>query len=376
MKLPRLLGATILLVIAAAALSSCGGVVKPQGWAAPTFDSDSLYYYPDKDRLAAIPLLSDPLSQSWKFPNSNLANQKDLKPEATYGEPVRDGARLYVAAYAEGLFALNAADGSTTWGPKEVKGHILDGPTLAAGRLFVATDEGYLYAFDPATGNRATGWAEPKKLDNGIWAAPAGVGDSIVVATMGGRVTSLAVTDGAQRWEFETEGAIASLTLLGEDRLFVPTLSGKVFILDAGSGAIISGPFQASDWVWNTPAFKDGIAYFGDLAGDVYALDITTGKVKWTYSTGHKVKSGPAIVDDVLVLADREPVVHFIKLADGAVLNTVPLLGVGTIRADVTVGPANTRFAGKAIIATTRGKLFQATPNGQVVEVPVAAVPK
>ncbi len=376
MKLPRLLGAAILLVVAAAALSSCGGVVKPQGWAAPTFDSDSLYYYPDKDRLAAIPLLSDPLSQSWQFPNSNLANQKDLNPEATYGEPVRDGDRLYVAAYAAGLFALNPATGSITWGPKELKGHVLDGPTLAGGRLFVATDEGYLYAFDPATGNPATGWAQPKKVDGGIWAAPVGVGDSVVVATMGGKVRSLAVADGATRWEFETESAIASLSLLGDNRLFVPTLSKKVFILDTGTGTPVSGPFQASDWVWNTPAFKDGIAYFGDLSGEVYALDITTGKTKWTYSAGQKVKSGPAIVDDVLVLADREPVVHFIKLADGALQNTVPLAGVGTIRADVTVGPANTRFAGKAIIATTKGKLFQATPNGQVVEIPVAAVPK
>ncbi|MBI5949942.1 MAG: PQQ-binding-like beta-propeller repeat protein [Chloroflexi bacterium] len=376
MKPPRLIGAALLLVLAAAVLSACGGVVNPQGWAAPTFDSDSLYYYPGKERLVAVPLLSDPLAQAWQFPNSAFANQKDLNPEATYGEPVRDGDRLYVAAYDEGVFALNPADGSIAWGPKELKGHVLDGTTLAGGRLFVGTDEGYLYAFDPATGNPAAGWQEPKKLGSGIWASPVGVGDTVVVATMGGKVRALAMADGATRWEFKVEGAIASLTALGENRLFVPTLSKKVIILDATSGVVVSGPFQATDWVWNTPAFKDGIAYFGDLSGDVYALDITSGQAKWTYSAGHKVKSGPAIVGDVLVIADREPVVHFLKLGDGTLQNTVPLADVGTIRANVVAGPAGTRFEGKAIIATTKGRLFQATPNGQVVEIPIAAVPK
>lgn len=77
-----------------------------------------------------------------------------------------------------------------------------------------------------------------------------------------------------------------------------------------------------------------------DFGGHVYGLDITTGTATPLWPTpatlkGERVKAGAAIVDDVLVVADRKPVVTFINASDGSVLNAVPLTDGDTVRADV-----------------------------------------
>lgn len=86
---------------------------------------------------------------------------------------------------------------------------------------------------------------------------------------------------------------------------------------------------------------------------------------------GERIKAGAAVVDDVLVVADRKPVVTFIKASTGEVLNRVPIDGAGTIRANVTVE------GDSVYIVTTKGRLFRANPkNYSVVEIEVSGVKK
>jgi len=83
------------------------------------------------------------------------------------------------------------------------------------------------------------------------------------------------------------------------------------------------------------------------------------------------VKASPVLIDGVLVLADRAPVVHFIDASNGTAYNTVPIEGAGTIRAGLTAA------GGKAYIATTEGKLFVADPvKRSVVQIGVSEAAK
>ena len=41
--------------------------------------------------------------------------------------------------------------------------------------------------------------------------------------------------------------------------------------------------FNAKDTVTATPAVVDGVAYVGDWSGNFYAIDVKTGKPRWTY---------------------------------------------------------------------------------------------
>src|SRR2546429_1363475 len=41
--------------------------------------------------------------------------------------------------------------------------------------------------------------------------------------------------------------------------------------------------FNAKDTVTATPTIVDGVAYVGDWSGNFYAIDVKTGKPRWTY---------------------------------------------------------------------------------------------
>jgi outer membrane protein assembly factor BamB len=111
--------------------------------------------------------------------------------------------------------------------------------------------------------------------------------------------------------------------------------------------------------------------YFGDFDGIVRAFDITSGAPVWSASVGHKIKAAPALVGDMLVVADRGPGVTFLDATTGQQQgNRVPLTDAGTVRSSLVA------YEGGAFILTTNGKLFRAEPERlAVVQVPIAGAP-
>jgi outer membrane protein assembly factor BamB len=377
-KNPRRYAAGLLLAGIALLASACGGIVNPQGWASPALDGPNAYYLQAKDKLAATNLGAEgnpPLL--WTFPDKNrFPDQKDVKLDALYGKPIVDGDTVYLATYKGEAFAIRTADGSLRWQLTGLEGSVIGGPTLAGDLLAFGTTQGRLYVVKKADHSAAPGWpANGLKLADGIWAQPVAKDGVLYVATMGGDVFAFDLKDGSQKhWAkpFHVSGAIADLALLDDSHLFVPSLNKQVYIVDIATGQAPKGGFHASDWVWTKPAFRDNVAYFGDFSGAVYALNITTNEELWHFKASNKVKSAPVIIEDTVVVADRKPIVHFLSARNGSVLNSVPILDNGTVRADVSLS-----LDGKtALVSTTNGKLFRADPKSvSVVQIAVGSPP-
>jgi len=369
---PRALAAAPLFLLFALFAASCVGTENPQGWAAPVFDANSVYFLQAKDRLAAAPASNEANTTiTWSFPDKNNTADKDVKLQAVYGDPVISGDRLYFSSYSGGVFALNKADGRPAWRMKdEIQGNLVSGVAVSGDLLAFGTTEGRLYVVNKSDKSPAKGWpAAGIDYSSGIWATPVIKGDTVYVATMGGEVHALDLANASERWAkpFRASGAVAALSLLTDDALFVPGLNKHVYLLNPADGAVKSD-FRADDWVWTLPAFdKDrNLAYFGDFSGKLYALDITTGKEAWSSALDSaRIKSAPAIVNNVLVVGDRKPVVHFLDLKDnGKRLNQVPLTSLGSIQAGITA------HDGAAYITTTSGKLLRAdATNYSVTEI-------
>jgi outer membrane protein assembly factor BamB len=192
---------------------------------------------------------------------------------------------------------------------------------------------------------------------------------------MAGELWAYDIASGQPKWDqpFEASGAIADLALIDEDRLFVPSLDNKVYLVETATGAQLGDAFVADDWIWTRPAFANGVAYFGDFSGKVYALDISgDGPVPadgWAapYDTGTRIKAAPVVIGDTLVIATRDPEIHFVDITNARPLNRVPIEGAGTVRAGLL------EYDGMAIIATTKGRLFLADPEAwRVVPLEVA----
>jgi outer membrane protein assembly factor BamB len=359
-------------------LSSCVSVLSPTGWTPVTFDGDTAYLTTSKGRISALAMSGDSATAKWTFPDKDNSEDKKLKTRAIYGAPIIEDDRVYIATFEGGVFALDKATGRPTWPNPEEAGEGIDGDIaggLAASDdfLFFGTTEGRLYAIKKSDGTPAPGWEKPKSFDGGIWASPVVSGESVFVATMKGEVHAVSVADGSQRWEpFRSDGAIAELQLLENDLLFAPSVNHHTYLIRTANGEL-AGEYEADDWVWSTAASNNGRIFFGDFGGTVHGVDITP-KVTpaWEASVeDERVRAGAVVINGVVVVADRKPVVTFFDAANGTVLNRVPILDSGTVRADLT------EKDGSAYVATTSGKLFRAEPDSRrVVEIQLSGVKK
>jgi outer membrane protein assembly factor BamB len=369
---PRSVAAGLIVVVFALLATACGGIKNPEGWASPVGQDSTIYYFPKKDRVAALSVEGGLATETWTFPAPNREDQKDLKFKAVY-DAASDGTTLYFGSWDGRVLALDGASGEVRWTLKsEIQGGIVGGPIIAGDYIAFGTTDGRVYVRQRTTGSTAPGWPD-RGIDFpvGVWAAPVYHDGTLYIATMGGEVWAYDIATATPTWPepFKTTGAIADLAFIEGGRLFVPSFNKKVYVLDAATGREIAQPFAASDWIWSRPAVADGTIYFGDFSGKVYALDITTLTPKWPapYDSGASVKAAPVVIGDTLVVANRDPEVHFINTATGQRLNMVPLNDAGTVRASLV------EYDGKALVATTKGRLFLADPERWAVT-PLAVV--
>ncbi len=63
---------------------------------------------------------------------------------------------------------------------------------------------------------------------------------------------------------------------------------------------------NAGSAIESSPIIVDGIDYFGDAAGEMYALDLHTHQLKWRKYLGAKITSSAAISDGRLFIGDYD----------------------------------------------------------------------
>ena len=158
-------------------------------------------------------------------------------------------------------------------------------PAVTATRVFVGSGDSTLYALDRASGKPV--W----QFTSGgpVHSSPAVARGLVVAATLGGRIFAVTESSGALRWSIQT-GA---------------TLPKNIS--------------PAGDWDFyvSSPVVVDQTIVIGAGDGNVYALDLTTGKERWRVKTGGKVRATPSVKDGIVVVGGWDGRVYAIELATG-----------------------------------------------------------
>ena len=209
-------------------------------------------------------------------------------------------------------------------------------PVVAAGRVFVGSQNGHVYALDAKTGCTYWDFSAHAAVRGAITVArrPGGTGYAAYFGDMAANVYAVDASTGQEIWRRRVdEHQIARLTgsiTVHEDRLYVPissleeasggnpkyeccTFSGAVAKLDAGTGAVVwktrvldepkpigSSPSGVRAWgpsgasIWNAPTIDlkrrtvysaTGNQYTGperEVGDAVVAFDMDSGALKWT----------------------------------------------------------------------------------------------
>jgi len=76
--------------------------------------------------------------------------------------------------------------------------------------------------------------------------------------------------------------------------------------------------YDAGDVIDSSAAIADGVVYVGGGAGDLLALDLASGELRWKYTTENLIgESSPAVSADTVYIGDLGGVVHAVGAKDG-----------------------------------------------------------
>jgi eukaryotic-like serine/threonine-protein kinase len=81
--------------------------------------------------------------------------------------------------------------------------------------------------------------------------------------------------------------------------------------------------YDAGDVIDSSAAIADGVVYVGGGNGDLIALDLASGTLRWKYTTGNLIgESSPAVSSDAVYIGDLGGIVHAVNTRDGKALWT------------------------------------------------------
>jgi outer membrane protein assembly factor BamB len=155
-------------------------------------------------------------------------------------------------------------------------------PAIGYGRLYLANASGVLAAYGTRNGRRA--WIFP--THRCVAASPA-VAKGIVYETFLNRPPCNASN--------VTDGELVAVRVGHGDLVWRKTI----------------GPSESS------PLVANGLVYVGDWRGKVYAFDARTGRLRWTFTTGGRVKGGVALAGNRVYVGSYDHHVYALDARTG-----------------------------------------------------------
>ncbi len=211
--------------------------------------------------------------------------------------PVLADGIVYFGSGDTNVYALDAASGQLKW--KFKTGDVVHAsPALADGKLYIGSWDSYFYALDAKSGKELWRFktGEDAEIHNQVGIqSSAAISDGIVY--FGCRDSNFYAVDaatGKERWRFNNKGSwVIGSPAVGNGKVYFGTSDTALFYaLDAKSGAqLFSLGFHG--WpLFSSPALTADRAYLGSHEGKLFAIDLNTQKLAWTFATDGSKKNG------------------------------------------------------------------------------------
>jgi len=128
-----------------------------------------------------------------------------------------------------------------------------------------------------------------------------------------------------EAWKFQTGGKVKSSPVMAGGIVYAGSDSGKLYALELETGkekwsAEVTveekNPLKVK-WIRSAPAVADGIVVCGADDGVMRAFDAKIGKPKWQFRTAAQIRSSPAIIGDRVVFGSWDGHCYCVRLSDG-----------------------------------------------------------
>ncbi len=232
------------------------------------------------DALAVKP----PFSIRWHFKAEHLLEYS----------PIYVGGQLFGINNSGLAFAIRADRGKARW--KRQIAHLnASAPAYSGGNLYYANlDPGQVVALAAADGHQI--WRHP--LPGRTESSPLVVGNKVIVGCECNTVYALDKATGKTLWERHVNGAVKASPAYSNGIVYVGDYGGELNAIRVNDGSIKwqtgsqGTSFGRSGQFYATAAVAFGRVYVGNTDGRMYSFDQQTGRLLWSHSTSNYVYAG------------------------------------------------------------------------------------
>ncbi|RME28945.1 MAG: hypothetical protein D6798_01245 [Deltaproteobacteria bacterium] len=308
----------------------------------PSLSDDLVYVGIDDGILRALDRATGALV--WEFRTraaDDEAQREDSEHRGIHGTPAVADGRVFIGAYDGWIYALDAADGSLLW-DRHLGDSIGASPVLYQGHVLMAVEygapDGRVFVLRQSDGRKV--YVTPRLGDHphsSVTVDP--TRGWFFVGANNGRFSAFDLVEEQLVWEFQMPegGEIKSTAAIFEDTVLVTSWDDRLHALDIDTGRERFS-FQTLADTMSSPSVLDGMAVFGSHDGRVYAIDADPAhdyaddqdRELWHHATDGWVLSSATIVEDagVALIGSNDGTLRMLDLADGSLAWSVRLDGV------------------------------------------------
>jgi outer membrane protein assembly factor BamB len=166
-------------------------------------------------------------------------------------------------------------------------GKVASSPAVVDGKVYIGSEDHKWYCLDAYTGSKIWDFTTNYK----VGASAAVVDGRVYTGADDGNIYCLDANTGTKIWEAYAGGLFKHIMMPQElqsrsspivvgDRLYAGALDGKVYCLDTSDGHEL-WTYTTGDPIGGSPAYSDGVIYIASTDTYMYALDATSGTLKW-----------------------------------------------------------------------------------------------
>ena len=242
---------------------------------------------------------------------------------ATTGGPVKSSAaiaagRVFVGSNDGKLHALALVDGKEIWATA-LGGPIESSPLVLGDLVCVGSSDGQLYAVAAASGEVRWKYATGDRILGAPIAArlPGGAGEIVVVGSYDAKVHAVDAATGAARWTFDTDNYVNGAPAVAGGRVVFGGCDGKIHALQLADGQP-AREIDAGAYIAGSVAVHGDLAWAGHYGNEVICADLATGRIRWAYrGSPEPYFSSPAVDATRVIIGGRDHQLHCLNRQTG-----------------------------------------------------------
>lgn len=222
------------------------------------------------------------------------------------------GPKLYVGAYDNNVYMLDAKTGQFQW-KYAAEGGVATKPCVYRSTIIFGSEDRIVYAISEAGRLQWTCPTEGRVRSSAIVAY-----DHAFFGSDDNRLYAVNAQTGRVIWRFESIAPIRSTPAMGDELVYVGSEDGHLYALELSSGTA-KWKFRSNRAVTSSPVVYGEMVIVGSSDWHIYSIDAKSGYVIWRYRTNQQVISSPTVVDDTVFIGSVDKNLYAIDAKSGRV---------------------------------------------------------